>query len=153
MRILGVKADHPVAIKARACLHKLGGTTGAPSWGKFWLSILNVYDWEGNHNIPCELWCVPGLSTLPRARLNRDVPTSRLLPDWVFFHPHRWWIHTRNVYIPMGYLYGVRFKMEETDLVLALREVSLIAPHSVSVLVAILCPTARRHASRLPRRS
>ncbi|KAI0675601.1 lanosterol synthase [Trametes maxima] len=101
MRILGVKADHPVAVKARGCLHKLGGATGAPSWGKFWLSILNVYDWEGNHPVPSELW---------------------LLPDWIPIHPHKWWIHTRNVYIPMGYLYGIRFKMEETELVLALRE-------------------------------
>ena len=58
MRILGVKPDHPVAVKARACLHKFGGALGAPSWGKFWLSILNVYDWEGNHMIPAELWCV-----------------------------------------------------------------------------------------------
>lgn len=56
MRILGVKADHPVAVKARGCLHKLGGATGVPSWGKFWLSILNVYDWDGNHPIPSELW-------------------------------------------------------------------------------------------------
>ncbi|KAI8996475.1 lanosterol synthase [Trametes punicea] len=101
MRILGVKADHPVAVKARACLHKLGGATGVPSWGKFWLSILNVYEWDGNHPVPTELW---------------------LLPDWVPFHPHRWWIHTRNVYIPMGYLYGIRYKMEETELVLALRQ-------------------------------
>ncbi|KAI0794385.1 lanosterol synthase [Fomes fomentarius] len=101
IRILGVKADHPVAVKARVCLHKFGGALGAPSWGKFWLSVLNVYDWEGNHPVPAELW---------------------LLPDWVPIHPHRWWIHTRAVYIPMGYLYGVRFKMEETDLVLALRE-------------------------------
>ncbi|KAI0714170.1 lanosterol synthase [Cerioporus squamosus] len=101
MRILGVKPDHPVAVKARACLHRFGGALGAPSWGKFWLSILNVYEWEGNHMIPAELW---------------------LLPDWVPVHPHRWWIHTRNVYIPMGYLYGVRFKMQETVLVLALRE-------------------------------
>ena len=56
MRILGVKPDHPVAVKARACLHKFGGALGAPSWGKFWLSILNVYDWEGNHPVPAELW-------------------------------------------------------------------------------------------------
>ena len=56
MRILGVNPDHPVAVKARGCLHKLGGALGVPSWGKFWLSILNVYDWDGNHNIPCELW-------------------------------------------------------------------------------------------------
>ena len=56
MRILGVKPDHPVAVKARACLHKFGGALGAPSWGKFWLSVLNVYDWEGNHPVPAELW-------------------------------------------------------------------------------------------------
>lgn len=48
---------------------------------------------------------------------------ARLLPDWVPIHPHRWWIHTRNVYIPMGYLYGIRFKMEENDLISSLREV------------------------------
>ena len=56
MRILGVGADHPALVKARACLHKLGGATGIPSWGKFWLSILNVYDWDGNYPIPPELW-------------------------------------------------------------------------------------------------
>lgn len=58
MRILGVGAEHPILVKARACLHKLGGATGIPAWGKFWLSILNVYDWEGNQPIPPELWSV-----------------------------------------------------------------------------------------------
>jgi hypothetical protein len=47
----------------------------------------------------------------------------RLLPDWLPFHPHRWWIHVRTVYVPMSYLYGVRFKMEENDLILSLRQV------------------------------
>lgn len=58
MRILGVSADHPAMVRARACLHKLGGATGAPAWGKFWLSVLNVYDWEGNNPIPPELWYI-----------------------------------------------------------------------------------------------
>jgi lanosterol synthase len=66
-------ADHPVTIRARAILHKLGmnlkhvqsfsdpdpflGTaTAAPAWGKFWLSVLNVYEWDGNNPIPPELW-------------------------------------------------------------------------------------------------
>ncbi|KAI6112730.1 terpenoid cyclases/protein prenyltransferase alpha-alpha toroid [Pisolithus sp. B1] len=101
LRILGVHADHPVAVKARECLHKLGGATGSPAWGKFWLALLNVYDWEGVNPIPPELW---------------------LLPDWIPFHPHRWWIHTRNVYIPMSYLYGIRFQMEENDLIRSLRQ-------------------------------
>ncbi|GJE91138.1 terpene cyclase/mutase family protein [Phanerochaete sordida] len=101
MRILGAPADHPALIKARATLHKLGGATGAPAWGKFWLSVLNVYDWEGNNPITPELW---------------------VFPDWLPFHPHKWWIHTRTVYIPMAYLYGTRYQAEENDLILALRE-------------------------------
>ncbi|ESK87947.1 lanosterol synthase, partial [Moniliophthora roreri MCA 2997] len=101
LRLLGLEPDHPVCTRARATLHKLGGACAIPSWGKFWLSLLNVYDWEGNNPVPPELW---------------------LLPDWLPIHPHRWWIHTRNVYIPMSYLYGIRFKAPEDDLILALRE-------------------------------
>ena len=48
---------------------------------------------------------------------------NRALPEWLPFHPHKWWIHVRNVYIPMSYLYGVRYQMEENDLILSLREV------------------------------
>ena len=75
IRILGMSADHPVAVKARGCLHKLGqfathssfllwftpfkqgSALAAPAWGKFWLSVLNVYEWEGNNPVPPELWC------------------------------------------------------------------------------------------------
>jgi hypothetical protein len=110
-------------VRARATLHKLGaslkpasssqrsaakrrfagGSTGMPSWGKYWLSILNVHDWKGVNPTPAELW---------------------LLPDFLPFHPHRWWIHTRNVYIPMGYLSGRRFKAELNPLLRSLRQVS-----------------------------
>jgi len=101
LRILGVSAEHPTCAKARATLHKLGGATGAPSWGKFWLSVLNVYSWDGCNAIPPELW---------------------LLPDWVPIQPHKWWIHCRMVYIPMSYMYGIKWQCEETDLILSLRQ-------------------------------
>jgi len=75
LRLLGVPAEHPVIVRARATLHKLGthnllepyyvvhlrslgGAAASASWGKFWLSVLNVYDWEGNNPIPPELWYV-----------------------------------------------------------------------------------------------
>ena len=74
LRLLGVPADHPVIVRARSTLHKLGGqnnseafhvglqflggAAASASWAKFWLSILNVYDWEGNNPIPPELWYV-----------------------------------------------------------------------------------------------
>ena len=44
--------------------HFTGGATGIPSWGKFWLSILNVYDWAGNNPIPAELWLVETLENV-----------------------------------------------------------------------------------------
>ncbi|KAF8517972.1 terpenoid cyclases/protein prenyltransferase alpha-alpha toroid [Hysterangium stoloniferum] len=100
-RLLGADPDHPVFAKARKTLHNLGGATGVPAWGKFWLSLLNVYDWDGNNPIPPELW---------------------LLPDWLPIHPHRWWIHTRQVYIPMSYLYGIRHRAPEAPIILALRK-------------------------------
>jgi hypothetical protein len=50
---------------------------------------------------------------------------SRIFPDWLPFHPHRWWIHTRMVYLPMAYLYGIRYKAEENDLILSLRQVRI----------------------------
>ncbi|CAE6489359.1 unnamed protein product [Rhizoctonia solani] len=107
-RLLGCSAAHPILVRARETLHKFGGATGAPHWGKTWLSILNVYEWEGLNPIPPELW---------------------LLPEWLPVHPHRWWIHTRNVYIPMSYLYATRFKAPEDDLILALREELYVEPY------------------------
>ena len=37
----------------------LGGARGIPSWGKFWLAVLNVYDWKGVNSLFPELWYVP----------------------------------------------------------------------------------------------
>ncbi|KAF9048266.1 terpene synthase [Hymenopellis radicata] len=102
LRILGVDREHPVCVKARGIMHKLGMWRYRVSrMGKFWLAILNVYEWEGLNPVPPELW---------------------LLPDSIPFHPHKWWIHTRTVYAPMSYLYGIKFKAEENDLILSLRE-------------------------------
>ncbi|CAG8534492.1 20617_t:CDS:10 [Dentiscutata erythropus] len=108
LRILGLDPDHPVMVKSRATLHKLGGAIGVPSWGKFWLASLNVYDWEGLNPIPPELW---------------------LLPYFVPFHPGRFWIHTRVIYLPMGYCYGRRLSAEITPLIEQLRQELYIQPY------------------------
>ncbi|KAJ3302144.1 Lanosterol synthase (Oxidosqualene--lanosterol cyclase) [Kappamyces sp. JEL0829] len=101
LRLLGVSALDPVCTKARNTLWNLGGSTGIPAWGKFWLSVLNVYDWEGSESIPPELW---------------------LLPYVLPIHPGRMWCHTRAVYLPMCYLYGIRYAAPLDDLTSALRE-------------------------------
>ncbi|KAG2411638.1 hypothetical protein HFD88_009194 [Aspergillus terreus] len=101
LRILGVEASHPLATRARECLHRLGGPTGIPQWGKVWLSLLNLYEWSGVNPIPPELW---------------------LLPDWVPFHPWRWWIQCRVVYLSVSYLYGEKVQKPVNKLLLNIRE-------------------------------
>ncbi|KAJ4306619.1 Lanosterol synthase (Oxidosqualene--lanosterol cyclase) [Collariella sp. IMI 366227] len=101
LRIVGVDADHPVMVKARATLHKLGGATHSPHWAKWWLAVLGVANWDLVNPVPPELW---------------------LLPDWVPFAPWRWWIHMRMVYLPMGYLWSRRWHAEENDLIRSLRK-------------------------------
>ena len=61
----------------------------------------------------------PSLSSAPDRVL---VSLRTLLPDWVPIHPHRWWIHTRQVYVPMSFLYGIRFQAPENELILSLRK-------------------------------
>ncbi|KAI0465954.1 terpenoid cyclases/protein prenyltransferase alpha-alpha toroid [Xylaria cf. heliscus] len=101
LRLVGVDPEHPVMVRARGTLHRLGGATCAPHWAKFWLSILGVCKWDIVNPIPSELW---------------------LLPDWVPFAPWRWWIHMRQVFLPMGYIYDKKWTCEETDIIRGLRE-------------------------------
>jgi squalene cyclase len=72
-----------MCVAARAFIHRHGGALNAPHWGKFWLSVLGVYEWEGVNPIPPELW---------------------LLPVWFPFHPAKMWCHCRMVYLPMSYV-------------------------------------------------
>ncbi|KAL2176376.1 terpenoid cyclases/protein prenyltransferase alpha-alpha toroid [Thermothelomyces heterothallicus CBS 202.75] len=101
LRLVGVDADHPKMVKARATLHKLGGATHAPHWAKWWLAVLGVAHWDIVNPVPPELW---------------------LLPDWVPFAPWRWWIHIRMVFLPMSYLWSRRWTAEETDVIRSLRK-------------------------------
>src|SRR5216684_9002778 len=64
---------------------------------------------------------------------------GRLLPRWLPFHPLRWWIFPRSIYLPMSYLYGVRFKAAEDPLILALREVGTQLHVSLYWLSRIPC--------------
>ncbi|CAG8636160.1 24933_t:CDS:10, partial [Racocetra persica] len=107
LRILGLDPDHPVMVKSRATLHKLGGAIGIPSWGKFWLASLNVYDWTGLNPIPPELW---------------------LLPDYLPIHPSRYYVHNRAVFLPMGYCYGRRLSAKITPLIEELRQELYVQP-------------------------
>ena len=49
-RILGVKTEDPLLIPARQFIRSQGGVIPIPTWGKFWLAMLNLYDWCGSSN-------------------------------------------------------------------------------------------------------
>ena len=100
LRTLGLPPDHPMCARALAWLHAHGGVLHIPSWGKAWLAMYNLYSWDGVAPVLPELW---------------------LLPEWLPVHPRRMYCHTRLIYLGLGYLYGVRFQVQETPLTEALR--------------------------------
>ncbi|XP_013417878.1 lanosterol synthase-like [Lingula anatina] len=101
MRLLGVGPEDRDLVKARRLLHRLGGAAAIPSWGKFWLAVMNLYSWEGMHSLFPEMW---------------------LFPTWIPIHPSKLWCHCRQVYLPMAYCYGVRLSADEDDLIRELRK-------------------------------
>jgi lanosterol synthase len=108
LRLLGVSEEDERMIKARGTLHKLGGAVNGPHWAKFWLAVLGVTQWDIVNPVPPELW---------------------LLPDWVPIAPWRWWIHMRQVYLPMSYIWSKKFSYSPTPVVLQLRQELFIDPY------------------------
>ncbi|GLT97446.1 hypothetical protein SLE2022_150110 [Rubroshorea leprosula] len=78
-----------------------GGLVGIPSWGKFWVTVMGVYEWAGCNPLPPEFW---------------------LLPNSFPIHPGKMLCYCRLVYMPMSYLYGKRYVGPITELVKQLRE-------------------------------
>jgi squalene/oxidosqualene cyclase-like protein len=100
LRILGLGPDDDAPRRARDWLRDVGGALSVPSWGKFWLCLMNLYSYEGINPVLPELW---------------------LLPGWVPVQPGRLWCHCRVVYLPMSYLYGCRAQAPVDALVEDLR--------------------------------
>ncbi|KAK1392036.1 Terpene cyclase/mutase family member [Heracleum sosnowskyi] len=87
--------------RARRWILDNGGASSIPSWGKTYLSVLGVYEWEGCNPLPPEFW---------------------LFPTAFPFHPANMWCYCRTTYMPMSYLYGRKYHGPITDLVLNLRQ-------------------------------
>nr|WDS97776.1 dammarenediol synthase [Bupleurum chinense] len=90
--------------RARTWILDHGGASSIPSWGKAYLSVLGVYEWEGCNPLPPEFWLFP--TSFP-------------------FHPANMFIYCRTTYMPympMSYLYGRKYHGPITGLVLDLRK-------------------------------
>lgn len=101
LRILGEDLSNPDMKRAQDWILRHGGAVQIPMWGKFYLSVLNVYEWAGNDSLLPELW---------------------KLPKWLPFHPSKYWCHNRMLYLPMSYCFGNKVKGAETELVKELRQ-------------------------------
>ena len=99
-RLLGVARDDPLIQAARPFL-QAEGVRSIPSWGKFWLALLNLYDWRGVNAILPELWSLPHRFPL---------------------HPANWYCHTRLIYMAMASVYAQRYQAPVTATLAALRE-------------------------------
>ncbi|XP_008465722.2 beta-amyrin synthase-like isoform X3 [Cucumis melo] len=102
LRLLGEEADKEACVKARNWILYHGGALYTPSWGKIWLAILGVYEWEGTNPMPPEVWMF-GSSE-------------------VSINPGALFCYCRLTYLPMSYLYGKRFVGPLTPLILQLRQ-------------------------------
>lgn len=112
-RLLGVEVagegdESMAAARGRKWILDHGGAVGIPSWGKYWLAFLGVYDWSGCNPVPPEIWLLP--SSFP-------INPGQLLS------------FCRLVYLPISYLFGKRFVSQITNLVLALREELYVEPY------------------------
>ncbi len=99
-RLLGVPKDDPLLRPASQFL-QTRGVVDIPSWGKFWLALLNLYDWRGVNVILPELWA---------------------LPRRLAIHPSNWYCHTRLIYMAMSAIYPHRFQAPVTPVIVSLRE-------------------------------
>ncbi|XP_051128400.1 dammarenediol II synthase-like isoform X3 [Andrographis paniculata] len=110
LRLLGEGPDdgNGAVTRARRWILDHGGATGIPSWGKTYLSVLGVYDWDGCNPLPPEFWLFP--SIFP-------------------YHPAKMWCYCRTTYMPMSYLYGRKYHGPITGLVLSLRQEIHVEPY------------------------
>ena len=54
---------------------------------------------------------------------------ARLLPDWVPIAPWRWWIHMRQIFLPMSYVWSKKFSYPLTKLTKELRDELYVQPY------------------------
>lgn len=100
-RFLGIASDDPLLVPAQRFIREQGGVCRIPSWGKFWLAMLNLYDWNGLNPVLPEIW---------------------KLPQGLPIHPGHFYCHTRLIYQSMAYIYGRKFQLPLTSLLRSLRQ-------------------------------
>ncbi|KAL8139692.1 hypothetical protein V2J09_005713 [Rumex salicifolius] len=118
LRLLGDGVDDDAVSRARKWILDRGGAVGIPSWGKFWLAVIGIYDWDGCNPVPPEFWLVPKI-------ISKDT----LVNFMYIMRAGNLMCYCRLVYMPMSYLYGKRFVGEITPLIQQLRQELYLEPY------------------------
>lgn len=100
-RLLGIEKDEPTLRAAYAFIRREGAAPMMPIWGKVWLAIVGLHEWEGIHPFLPEVW---------RA------------PRWLPIHPSRYHAHTRLVSLAISVICGETWRASITPEILALRD-------------------------------
>ena len=98
-RILGLSRDDGLIATAGEFIRS-ENVLSIPSWGKFWLALLNLYEWRGLNAVLPELW---------------------RLPRWLPIHPLKWYCHTRLIYMSMAVVYARKYQIQKSSLIDELR--------------------------------
>jgi squalene/oxidosqualene cyclase-like protein len=109
LRLLGAESSDPRIENAKKWIHANGGANYIPSWGKFYLSVLGVYDWKGYNSILPEIW---------------------KFPKWLPVHPSKYWCHARMVHMPMAYCYAKKYQGESSEIIESLKAELYTTPYS-----------------------
>ncbi|QRX84205.1 prenyltransferase/squalene oxidase repeat-containing protein [Glaciimonas sp. PAMC28666] len=89
-RLLGMSADVVMLQRARSWLTvNSGGVDSVPTFGKVWLAMLGLYDWQFVNVYGLEFF---------------------LVPQWIFFSPERFSHVSRSIFRSLAYLKSIRLK-------------------------------------------
>lgn len=101
IRILGIKRDEMFALRMRGWILNNGSALAMPTPGKYLLALMNLHPYRG---------------------LNPVLPELLAMPSFLPGHPKKLLCITRQIYLPLSFLYGIKAQIRENDFINLLRD-------------------------------
>ncbi len=85
LKLMGYTAEHPLLVKARECVLRLGGVVECNTFTKIYLCALGQYDYDAVPAVP---------------------PEIVLFPDWFYFNIYEISAWSRAILVPLSIIYA-----------------------------------------------